>query len=478
MAFKDDASFLRFVTMGALGAQRAAAALEAHGHRIVELERYCTSNKIWATKIKRLRVPDLLCIRCGRRFEIRAKTELAIRMSHSQGNPDRAWDAGMRDDDVIVFLRSETAPTAGAVCLNSFTVGDLRACQNLAKLGAPKSAGEGAERDLTWSAWVPGQDGYVEAIQGTQIKVLLANGRRQTYSAKGKAIYVPVGASFRGEEQIVAAVPACLAPLDCQGDTWMPSLEPTLSSGELFTSLKALAHRREPQLIQAITNICQHDDQRIRLEALAALERHHGGVGVPELSSILNRDADNAPWAMEAAFILEELATEASWAALEAGASTASHAEVRAVCIWALRRRTAGIEKIVAAFEDRDSDVAVHAIVAAGTHVAVDAMVARLIESLNGLERAAACAARALTIVGSPAVAALLRATQDNSPAAKWAFSSLVRIAPPTVRADASWTTSSPVIRASLEAAWFEPERSWLGKDVSAEIDLLQQQTL
>lgn len=60
MAFKVDASFLRFLTMGALGVRRVVSELEDRGFEPIELERYCSSNKIWTTRIKRLRLPDLL----------------------------------------------------------------------------------------------------------------------------------------------------------------------------------------------------------------------------------------------------------------------------------------------------------------------------------------------------------------------------------------------------------------------------------
>ena len=72
MAFKRDWSFLDKITMGSVGTKRVIEILNAEGHQIIELERYCTSNKIWSTKIKRLRIPDLLCLRCGKRIESRA----------------------------------------------------------------------------------------------------------------------------------------------------------------------------------------------------------------------------------------------------------------------------------------------------------------------------------------------------------------------------------------------------------------------
>ncbi len=69
MGLKVDSSFLKFVTMGALGARRVAELMKQAGLQPIELERYSRSNKIWQTKVKRLRIPDLLCVRTGLRVE-------------------------------------------------------------------------------------------------------------------------------------------------------------------------------------------------------------------------------------------------------------------------------------------------------------------------------------------------------------------------------------------------------------------------
>lgn len=93
MGLKTDTSFLRFLSMGALGVRQTMKQLTGMGFRPIELERYCASNKIWMTKVKRLRLPDLLCVRTGLRLEVRAKSDLRIRMSDAPANPDRTWDA-------------------------------------------------------------------------------------------------------------------------------------------------------------------------------------------------------------------------------------------------------------------------------------------------------------------------------------------------------------------------------------------------
>src|SRR5215467_12748880 len=100
MGFKADTSFLKFLTMGAAGARQVMEQMRAGGFEPIELERYCTSNKIWTTKVKRLRLPDIQCVRTGLRVEVRAKSDLQIRMSDAPANPDRRWDVGMRDEDL------------------------------------------------------------------------------------------------------------------------------------------------------------------------------------------------------------------------------------------------------------------------------------------------------------------------------------------------------------------------------------------
>lgn len=104
MAFKEDWSFLDKITMGAVGTEKVIKKLNRLGHDTIELEWYCTSNKIWSTKIKRLRIPDLLCLNCGKRIESRAKSKLGIIMSDAATNPDRRWFTGLRDNDLVAFI--------------------------------------------------------------------------------------------------------------------------------------------------------------------------------------------------------------------------------------------------------------------------------------------------------------------------------------------------------------------------------------
>ena len=112
-AFKTDESFLENIAMGAAATRRTFADLEKQGHQPLELERGSMSFKVWkAIKIKRLRVPDLLCLRCGRRVESRGKRKLEITMSHSSRVAARGWDAGLDDGDVVALVSARVLRTA------------------------------------------------------------------------------------------------------------------------------------------------------------------------------------------------------------------------------------------------------------------------------------------------------------------------------------------------------------------------------
>src|SRR5438128_731347 len=104
LSFKPDASFFRKIVIGAVGARAVISDLGTHGHQFVELERGSTETKLWKdVKRKRVRIPDLICPRCGTRVECRAKTDLELAMSHSPTDAERAWDYGMVDADWIAF---------------------------------------------------------------------------------------------------------------------------------------------------------------------------------------------------------------------------------------------------------------------------------------------------------------------------------------------------------------------------------------
>lgn len=219
MAFKEDWSFLDKITMGAVGVKSVIRHLNANGHHIIELERYCTSKKIWSTKIKRLRIPDLLCLHCGKRIEARAKSKLGIIMSDAENNPNRRWFTGLRENDLVAFIqcsKNESDFWEASNVVNIFRVGDMSKTENKTKLSAPKSVFEGAERDRTWKSYTPSIGFTVEALEegnnGTRLRLITESGKRQSKLIGGDHFtYVKLKETFPGNEKIVSGI---VPPLD------------------------------------------------------------------------------------------------------------------------------------------------------------------------------------------------------------------------------------------------------------------------
>lgn len=72
LAFGPDSSFLRQIAIGAVGIRGVFDDLACHGHRVQELELASNDTKLWKdAEGQRVRMPDLVCRRCGLRIESR-----------------------------------------------------------------------------------------------------------------------------------------------------------------------------------------------------------------------------------------------------------------------------------------------------------------------------------------------------------------------------------------------------------------------
>lgn len=456
MGFKADTSFLRFVTMGATGARRTMALLRAAGFAPIELERYATSNKIWATKIKRLRLPDLLCVRTGLRVEVRTKSDLTVKMSDAPDNPDRVWHAGLRDDDVIAFIacREADGVMRAADAANFFPVGALKAAEPLSKLGQPKSASEGSERDRAWPAYVPALDGRVTEIRGggllggppTHIRMVLHEGGRPprpyTYALRGKHAYVREGDRFSGGETVIAGVAAAKAELTPYLARAYDPLADLAAAREVdrYAAVKALPHRAElaaaarPRL-EALVR--EERDGRIQLEAAGSAAALGSRAGIAFLEAVAAAGEGAPELRMEAVFILAESRTDAAADLLtRVAADRTAPSELRQAAVWGLG--FAGHERydrLLAFLADGDADVALHAMAAFGPGAPPD-VVQALVSRLDERDPAtAAGASEALRLVGGD-VAVVAAADAVADPARRdWALATLGRLDPGRVRA-------------------------------------------
>lgn len=490
MALKQDEDFVRFLTIGAAG---TAAVLEAfgkrHGHRAIELERYATANKLWRTKLKRLRVPDVLCLDCGVRVEVRAKSKLAMRMSHGE-KPGREWDAGLRDEDLAAFVLWRAESETVSEHHHFFRIGAMRAALPHARSGSRKAGSEGAELDIRWPASVPTYDGRVETINAANgvVRYAPAGRRRQPYRLRAGVpahVYVTEGEELRGGERFVVG---CVPPpttVECPGQTW--DFAPELSAAnatDRYVAVKAAGiDGSGDAVIDRLAEIvaAPDEDARINLEALGSLARI-----APDryLEPLIERarektggDRAAIELAMESVFILSELGSaEATAGLVKIANDRGVDSETRCAAVWGLG--SAGIDdsdSVLPFLRDADEDVVLHALAGLGE---IDERGLDMLRQmlLSGSDRHAATAAELLSQEGEPGIALLLATADRKDHAGLWARVALGTVAEEDVRAAAGRTLKAGLVEI-LAPMWAQRE-SWLNGETSSPVDVLRQQRI
>jgi hypothetical protein len=351
-SFKSDESFLRKLSIGAAGTRRALEDLRRHGHEPIELERGSTTFKIWPKTIKRkrLRMPDILCLRCGRRFESRGKTALKIAMSHSVSDASRAWNVGLDDRDFValVGVTSGDSPTAAEAdsLVQYIAVRELREAYDAGDITVtkPKGAEEGSEVQVHWAAAVMKTPGRVEEVTPTNIHFREDSGKRRKFNLPrrhGRALRALVRA---GEElqrnQIVASVvtvnSVCLCPGGATLDLYLGYTK-SASVVDRFMAVKALGHFAEASATAALVERVsdEKEDIYVRVESAAVLMRRERPEGHSYLQSLI--DGGHASFRMEAAIVLGEVATaEAATLLRRMLRNQDEHTDVRAAAAWSL----------------------------------------------------------------------------------------------------------------------------------------------
>ena len=474
MGFKEDADFARFVAMGAVGAAAAADVLrDRHGHEPIELERYAMANKVWQSKVKRLRLPDLLCTRCGLRVEARAKSKLAIVLSHSDA-PGRRWDdGGMRDSDLFAFMRVDSFPGTFPPTVAEpvwFSTAALRASARYARRSSPKAASEGSEVTMTWPCWVPSSGGSIEGVDDDgRIVWRDEAGKRRLYWhwrqwAGQRHLYVRPGDTFEPAADIVAGVAAPPLSLTCRGPTW--DLADALTGSDAVERLAAVraisatARIDEPARLISVA-LSDGEDWRVALEARVALARVDPEYWVPLVAAAASADPEREQ-SMEAVLALTEVdAPEALDALCDIAAQDDLHEDVRAAAAWGIGQGAAARpERLLPIVLDSNPLVALHA--AAAVDAVSDGMRAELLAWLgSGDDRRAAAAANVL--VRNRRVDILLEAYERGEPTRKWAIYALGSTDASVVRSRAQ-ERLTPELQALLEPMWLR-ELDWLQTD-------------
>ena len=474
MGFKTDTSFLRFLSMGAVGVRQTMSQLQAVGFVPIELERYCASNKIWMTKVKRLRLPDVLCVKTGLRLEVRAKSDLKIRMSDAPNNPERTWDAGLRDDDVAAFIavfEDDNGQRAADEAV-FFSVRALRRSVGRSKLGPPKSASEGAERDRTWPAIIPSANGAVQSVTREKLVVIMEGTggalRKQTFTLNGKRVYLRPGDRFTGGASILAGAPAEPADLSVfLNRTYDPlTALRDRNAVDRYAAVKAIPRRNDLRRrgVSALEDLLQREqEERVALEAAGSSATLGSSLGQDRIGGVLHGDG-RKDMQMEAVLILTELGSSFARRELVGVASAQRFAgeEIRQSAVWGLGK--AGLrayEEILPFIADPDENVALHAIVAFGVDTP-EAVIRRLVKDLVAADdRRAPAASEALRMIGSETVVEVLVEAAASS-GSDWILATLGRLPPNLVRpviANSDLTKRlAPMLLLSEGANWLARE--------------------
>ncbi len=351
-SFKSDESFLEKIAIGAIGTRRVFEDLQRQGHQPLELERGSMNFKIWKSiKIKRIRVPDILCVNCGRRVESRAKTNLEISMSHSPNEPERSWDFGLDEKDLVALVACERVGDQlidwqADALVQYISVRDLRNAQdsNQTIRVKPKGVEEGFESRITWPAAMTRAAGTVAAVTPERIQIRRNPDNRiisQSLLKKDRILHPFFAAGDRvTKNQFVGAVVPVLQSFACDPQVHNADYLKMLNSSALskrYTAAKALSLLTSDTTSHIPIQKLSDPDEHIyvKLEIAAGLARQEDPTGLTFIRDCL---ADEYPQhRLEAVIVLNEIATDAANQLLvETLLNDTQHPEVRAGAAWAL----------------------------------------------------------------------------------------------------------------------------------------------
>jgi hypothetical protein len=296
--FKNDDSFLRKLAVGAAGTNATIHRLREFGFNLIELERGSTGFKIWKRiKIKRVRVPDILCLNTGLRFESRGKTKLEISMSHSLNDPKRAWDAGMRDDDIVsivVFSQDNDSPVdlKQISPVHFINVKEMRQAfaAGQVSITRPKGVEEGSEIRVIWTCAAASERAIVSAVEADRINLMPIKAARRQFirlsRSQGRITLLPqvvLGETVEANQIVAAVIPVTTtihSPVSV-GEAYFADKLTSVNLSERYAAAKALRYRgyASAKLALAARMMDADEDIYVQLEAAAALAAYDDHQG-------------------------------------------------------------------------------------------------------------------------------------------------------------------------------------------------------
>jgi HEAT repeat protein len=463
---------------------------------MVELERGSTDTKLWKdVKRKRVRIPDLVCVRCGQRAESRAKTNAELAMSHSITDEARAWDFGMIDSDLIGFPICQAVEerywSAGklnnsgsywhernwvrwrlAGKINYFRVGAFRGTKF--SKSSVKGVTEGSETSICWDAVFAGRAGTVEDCEGNRITIRReSDGHRQTRNVPANLRLLVTTGDHIDVNQVIASAltPISDAALACAGTLPTHHVADLLGSRERtqrFTGIKLARLRGDGDHYDAIAELAadKEEDIYVRLEGLSYLAAVCGRA--PEEIFSGHLDNPDPQTQLESVIAIGEVNTPEAVDVLSGilNDSTPPYF-LRSAAAWSLGRigTEAAISRLVKGFADIDIGIREEAL--EGIASLGGAAVPILLSGLRGtaMDVAAGCAEalRQQASLPDDAISKLSEGIREANASdwAVWLLGQLPRerVAPAIV----GLQTSAPQLYYAISLLWSFME-SWIAR--------------
>ncbi len=375
-SFKTDESFLEKISIGAIGTQQVFSTLRQLGHQPIELERGSMNYKIWKKiKIKRIRVPDILCVDNGVRIESRAKTKLEISMSHSTSDPERGWDFGMKDNDYVALVVCEKFGNnpidwKADNLVQFISIKELREAEKQDQVIFIKAKGaqEGFEARINWPASLASSEGTVTEI-GKTIKYKTLEGKVKWVglSKGGKTLspLVKVGDKVFPNQIVASVIKAeqIIPTIKVNADFFLNNLS-SLTLSDRYAATKALSYFNEQKVVDSLQAKLADDAEHIyvKLEAAASLSRFGINDGYNFIKVCLK---DNyLQNVLESVIILAEIKTDTACKMLcDILLDENYDAEIRAGAAWGLgeQQNKSALTAVVTSFNYVDLNIKVEA---------------------------------------------------------------------------------------------------------------------
>jgi len=496
LALKPDSSFFRKIAVGAVGTRSVCLDLDGRGHQIAELERGSLDTKLWKdVKRKRVRIPDLVCQRCGLRVESRAKTKPDLSMSHSLADEARAWDFGMVDTDCVAFPvcrpTEERFWSAGKLGKESsywhernwvrwqltgpityFRVGAFRSTPHTRTRA--KGVTEGSETIVSWNALFSSRTGTVEAVDGSRLTIRrTADGHLRTCTVPATLqIWVSEGQAVEAGQVLASSVrPPSATELSCPARLPEDHIAHLLASRERtqrFTGIKLARLRAEEAYRDPVADLTadEEEDVYVRLEGASFLASVCGLSAMQLFRPYLT--SPDAQTQLEAVIALGETANPEAIELLSGMLGDTSRPYfMRSAAAWSLSRTGArnAAERLVRAFSDVDRNIreeALEGLVSIGGE-AVPLLLAGLREITEQVAAGCAEALRQQQPLPEDVVANLISELHQKEPS-RWAVWLIAHLPRERVATSiAALQESSPELHYAISLLWSFVE-SWIAR--------------